>query len=187
MIASGDTNMNAALLQAVTLLNSTPKGAVKNIVLLSDGIPQTGSYDDSGKYSFRDSTDYYKFGNAVYKTAKSIDQDWNIYTLGFFQDLFGQDLSFACLLMHDIQNHGYYEVRSADDLDFTFAQIVKDITTNIIVEETEGVAGKEFTIKAEIKSSKTVPSVSNTTWTLERQGLSEISCLETSHNPSAIS
>jgi len=130
MSASGGTNTNAALKQATTLLNEAPETATKNIVLLSDGLPQTGDTFTEGRYSSKDSYNYYKYANAVYKTAKAIDSSWNLYSLGFFHVLSGGDLSFARRLMSDLpaNENMYYEVTDVNDLEFMFGKIADDIT-----------------------------------------------------------
>ena len=117
MSASGGTNINAALKQAETLLNNVPANSNKNIVLLSDGIPESGDMSESGHYSKTDHNSAYQYGNVIYSTAKSMDNSWNIYTMGFFQGLTGSDFSFGKKLLYDIQNHGYYDVQDADELE----------------------------------------------------------------------
>ena len=129
MSANGGTNTNAALKQAILLLNQVPETATKNIVLLSDGLPESGERQSSGQYNSSDSS-YYAYGNAVFDTAKSIESGWNLYTLGFFHALSGSDLSFGKKLMSDLPADPdmYYEVTDVDNLEFMFGRIAEDIT-----------------------------------------------------------
>ncbi|MDO5139019.1 MAG: leucine-rich repeat protein, partial [Oscillospiraceae bacterium] len=129
LTANGDTNINAALLTAADILSVAPKEANKNIVLFSDGLPNKGNTLSTGRYTSSDHSNY-KYGNAVYNTAKEMDSSWNIYTLGFFQKLSDNNLSFARKLMQDIQNKGYFEVTNADELSFAFDKVVSGITAD---------------------------------------------------------
>lgn len=133
--ASEGTNMNEALTAAQDLLDDitdSAGGTIKNIVLCSDGIPEEGATSTSGPYT---SSDHYcyKWGNAVYNTATEIKESGiTLYTLGFFHNLSGTDLTFGRQLMTDIASSDecYYEVTNVDDLEFTFVDIAGDITVD---------------------------------------------------------
>lgn len=128
--ASGGTNINQALTVADSQLSSiTETDAIKNIVLCSDGLPESGSYTYSGRYTSSDYYDY-EYANAAYNTAESMKPRYSIYSLGFFHSLSGSDLAFGKTFMNDIQNAGYYEVTDPDELVFTFGEIAGDITDN---------------------------------------------------------
>ena len=125
--ASGGTNTNAALVSAGEKLKSVNDGnANKIIVLCSDGIPQSGTTLDDGKYT---SSDYsgYKYANAVYNTAMELKKSYKIYTLGFFHSLSGNDLTFGQKFMSDLQNEGYYNVNDPEQLTDVFEDIAKEI------------------------------------------------------------
>lgn len=129
--ASGGTNINEALNICDELLNSIENtdNVVKNIVLCSDGLPESGQYKSTGNYTYDDSWEYYGYANAAYDTATEIKgKGVNIYTLGFFHSLTGGELKFGQLLMNDLQNAGYYEVVDPEQLVFTFGEIAGDIT-----------------------------------------------------------
>ena len=133
---SGGTNINQALEVAGELLDniSTDGLVIKNIVLCSDGIPESGSTSTSGKYTSSDSS-YYKYGNTCVNTADALKtKSFNIYTLGFFHSLSGSDLTFGRQLMKDIASSAnqYYEVTNVDDLEFTFGEIADDVTAEDI-------------------------------------------------------
>lgn len=127
--ASGGTNTNAGLQYADTLLSAIPdaQGIIKNVLLLSDGMPNEGSYSYSGHYTYNDYY-YYQYANAVYNTASALkDKGYSIYTLGFFHGLRGSELAFARRFMDDLQNAGYYDVVDASNLEFVFGEIANDI------------------------------------------------------------
>ena len=122
----GMTNIYDALSIANDLLSKSSAN-VKNIVLMSDGLPNEGSTVSSGRYSYSD-YDSYDYANAVYNQAISYHPNYYIYTLGFFHNIYGDTKAFASRFMQDLQNAGYYEVDKAEDLEFTFGEIAEDIT-----------------------------------------------------------
>lgn len=126
MGADGATNTNDALLTAEKLVNQAPDTAVKNVVLLSDGLPQSGAKLSSGPYTSGDSSSY-AFANAVYATAQALQQKCSVYALGFFHKLTGDTLAFGQRLMQDIQNSGYYNVTDAEDLEFVFGELTDEL------------------------------------------------------------
>lgn len=130
--ATSATNTNAALEIAKALIDEVPstgENVVKNIVLCSDGLPQSGDRSYEGPYESSDSS-YYMYANACYATAAAIKESssYYIYTLGFFHDLTGETLGFARRLMNDLQNAGYYEVEDPNDLDFAFGEVADEVT-----------------------------------------------------------
>ena len=143
----GSTSMNAGLVSADSMLAEVPEGPdiVKNILLLSDGLPNMGPSISSGKYSTSDYSSY-AYANAVYNTACALhEKGYNLYTLGFFHSLLGDTLSFARRFMDDLQNAGYYDVVNPDDLEFVFGEIADDIISesgHIIV--IPGILGSEL-------------------------------------------
>lgn len=130
--ADGGTNTNHALQIAGTLLDSVTdsgKKIYKNIVLCSDGLPQSGSTTSSGPYTSSDYGDY-KYANYCYNTAAGLKaKGYTIYSLGFFHSLTGDKLTFGRRLMSDIATEDcYHEVINAEDLEFTFDEIADEIT-----------------------------------------------------------
>ena len=125
---TGSTSQHAGLVLADTLLeNVNASGAVKNIVLMSDGLPETGAYSYNGPYTYTDYSYGYYYANAAYNKANELKTKYSIYSLGFFHSLSGNLLSFGRRFMDDLQNAGYYEVINPDDLDFEFGKIADDI------------------------------------------------------------
>lgn len=109
--AGGGTATNQGLLTAASLFEKEAKeGSVKNIVVLSDGEPQDG-------------------GAAIKTADKLTDEKHYIYSLGFFHNLSGTGLERARTFMDRIQNAGYYDVTSTDELEFEFDKIADDITS----------------------------------------------------------
>lgn len=128
MSASGGTNISDGLKKAKTLLDDSNTVGKKNIVLLTDGLPENGSTSDSGRYDCMGPSYSYKYGNYLYDYFQSdLKDNYNVYTLGFFHSLSGNNLKYAQTLLQDIQNQGYYEVTDPDKLIFTFGGMASDI------------------------------------------------------------
>ncbi|MCL1792336.1 MAG: VWA domain-containing protein [Oscillospiraceae bacterium] len=126
-----NTNMIAALECADKLLSEKPNGngITKKILFMSDGLPGVGS-SESGPYTSSDSA-YFMAANATYNKASELkNKGYDIYTLGFFHGVSGNNLSFAERFMKDLQSQGYYNVTNIDDLDDVFRKIAIDITGN---------------------------------------------------------
>lgn len=125
MWALGTTNIYDAMSIANDLLSAS-NADVKNIVLMSDGLPNEGEMQVNGKYDYYDYYDC-EYANAVYSQAVSYHPNYSIYTLGFFHNIYGDTKAFASRFMNDLQNAGYYEVDKVEDLEFTFGEIAEDI------------------------------------------------------------
>lgn len=125
--ASGGTNTNAALVSAGEKLKSVNDGnANKIIVLCSDGLPESGASVSDGKYTASDYSGY-GYANAAYNTAIELKKNYEIYTLGFFHSLTGNNLTFGQKFMSDLQNEGYYNVNDPEQLTDVFEDIAKEI------------------------------------------------------------
>ncbi len=128
LYANGGTNIATALDRAGGLLETvTNEEATKNIVLLSDGLPEHGIFTRDGKYSRTDHSYSYGYANTAYNEAIALHESTYLYTLGFFHSLRGVNLEFGQRFMKDIQNAGYYEVTDASKLEFTFGEIAEEI------------------------------------------------------------
>ncbi len=129
--AKGSTAMYDALM-AVKELNEKygNDDATKHVVVMADGLPNVGATLSSGKYTSKDSSMYYKYGNAVYSTAAGMWPDYMIYSIGFFHNLGGTQLKYGKTLMKDIQNALYLEVFDPDKLLDAFNGISDKITDN---------------------------------------------------------
>lgn len=126
--AKGSTAMYDALM-AVKEINEKlgNPDASKHVVVMADGLPNEGAVITSGKYTSKDSTMYYKHGNAVYSTAAGMWHEFNIYSIGFFHNLGGSQLRFGKTLMKDIQNALYLEVFDPDKLLDAFNGVADNI------------------------------------------------------------
>ena len=129
--AKGSTAMYDALM-AVKDMNEKygNEDATKHVVVMADGLPNVGATLSSGKYTSKDSSMYYKYGNAVYSTAAGMWPDYLIYSIGFFHNLGGTQLKYGKTLMKDIQNALYLEVFDPDKLLDAFKGISDKITDN---------------------------------------------------------
>ncbi len=121
---SGVTDMNAGVQMAYSMFSVIDDVYEKNIVIMSDGLPQSGSYSSTGKYS---SGTYYKYCNVVYDTVSGLWNEYSIYTLGFFHNMSGSTKTFAQTFMSDLQNQGYYDVVNGDSFEVTFEGLASDI------------------------------------------------------------
>ncbi len=127
--AKGSTAMYDALM-AVKEMNEKfgNADATKHVVVMADGLPNEGAVLSSGKYTSKDSTMYYKYGNAVYSTAAGMWHEFNIYSIGFFHNLGGSQLKYGKVLMKDIQNALYLEVFDPDKIVDAFNGVMNEIT-----------------------------------------------------------
>ena len=124
------TGTNEALKYADNLLASikNDNDTVKNIILLSDGLPNEGDKTKNGKYKYADHY-YHEYANTCYNTAETLkNKRYRLYTLGFFHSLNGNELTFARQFMNDLQNAGYYDVTDPDKIEFVFGEIASEIT-----------------------------------------------------------
>lgn len=125
------TNLQGALQQAMEMMDSSGRpGAVKNIIVMTDGLPNEGGYTTYGQFSQKYSNSNFSTGYAdsAFETAEQIMLKYNLYSLGYFHSLEGNELAYAKDIMQNIQNKGYYQVETAEDLEFVFADITKDVS-----------------------------------------------------------
>lgn len=112
--AGGLTELAKGLSKADSLLEQS-NADIKNIVVLSDGYPESQeSKDPAGD---------------VYSLAPSLKAKYNIYTIGFFHSSTkGRDL------LKNLQNKVYYEVTTTDvsDLKFVFDEVAKELTAPLL-------------------------------------------------------
>lgn len=128
------TDINVAVKEADWLLSES-SASIKNIVVMTDGVPTHGDYLSSGRYSYDDypythnASHYcYEYANALYNTAIALHDEYSVYSLGFFHNVSFDTKEFAVKVLKDIQNAGYYEVTNVDDLEFVFGDIADDVT-----------------------------------------------------------
>ena len=116
MEAGGGTNMYAGLESADQILSGSTADR-KIIVLMSDGLPNDGP-NENGSYE-----------DALITYAEELkNKGYYVYTLGFFENVYGGELTGAQNLMESMASPGlHYEVKSADDLIFFFEDIANQI------------------------------------------------------------
>lgn len=110
--ASGNTNMYSGMTSADTIYDYDSPNK-KMLVIMSDGLPNTGgSTDDIKAFS-----------------EKLRGKDVNIFSLGFFHNLSGSDLSTGISIMKMLtENEFYYNIRSSDELLDTFDLLADQIS-----------------------------------------------------------
>ena len=128
------TNITSAIQKADELLQ-TSTASIKNILVMTDGVPTAGLYNSNGPYTYDDYSGtsnanhfVFEYANALYENTLPLLDKYNIYTLGFFHSINENVKEFASKVLNDIQNSGYYEVIDPDDLEFTFGEVAEDIT-----------------------------------------------------------
>lgn len=129
--AGSRTNMYGGLERAQTMMEQFGKeDAIKNIVIMADGLPNEGQTSSSGAFSSSNFSWYgYAYENAVVDIGNEIMQEYNLYSLGFFHQLSGTSEADAVALMEMLTNQvdGYHEVVEAENLQFAFGEIAEDI------------------------------------------------------------
>lgn len=127
--AKGSTNMFDALMKVKDINEKFGRdNASQHVVVMADGLPNESATLTEGKYTNKDSSMYYKHGNAVYSVASGMWFSYDIYSIGFFHNLGGRELAFGKVLMNDIQNTLYLEVFDPDKLVGAFIDIADCIT-----------------------------------------------------------
>lgn len=128
------TDMQGALYRAKEDMDYDGRtNSKKNIVIMSDGIPNEGVTSDYGKIdNFCRNNNLWDgarvYGNAVCNIADEIMKDYNLYSLAFLHNLSGLDYEYCDLLMSLIQNSGYYIVDQAENLQLSFGEISNNVT-----------------------------------------------------------
>ncbi|MCR5283367.1 MAG: VWA domain-containing protein [Lachnospiraceae bacterium] len=124
--SGGGTAMNAGLVKADELLFKYGSADKKFIIQMADGEPNTGeSYNGPDK----------KFPNGyesqVYNTYTAITgtAEYYIMSLGFFHSMSDSEKKQPREFMQSVQNSGYIEVGSGDELRFSFENISSFIST----------------------------------------------------------
>ncbi len=131
--AGGLTNMELGLATADEMLkNNSGTNAIKNVVIMADGLPNEGKTSFSNSMPAGSYSGYYTsvaYANAVIDTAKQMMNRYNMYSLGFFHGLYDEEKDFATALMKELTNQpdGYHQVDKAEDLQFAFGDISEDI------------------------------------------------------------
>ena len=127
------TNIYDALVSAKELLDNHTgrEDAIKNIILLTDGLPHHSPPAEDDRYADLPSEGTGKNATYIYNYyTENLKNNYNVYTLGFYHKLNETLRPFANKFMSDIQNNGYYEVKDATKIRFAFKDIVKKINNS---------------------------------------------------------
>ena len=129
--AYGGTNTYDGLDHANQILMKS-KSEKKLVVLMSDGEPNEGPYEDG-------------YDKPIIKLADEMKQkDITIYTLGFFHNLSGSSLNNCQKLMSAIASEGYdYIVDNADDVQFNVDDPQSDLY-KVFNDFAEMINGKKY-------------------------------------------
>ena len=148
---NGDESVNVAsgLDMAHSLLSAvTDENAVKNVIVFTTGLTNTGSYTSSGPYDtstpgsawYNRSTRVYlyRYANSAIKSAQVLHQYANVYSVGLFETWDdmpskGEEIvSFFKMFTEDLANplENYNPVYNKNDLDAAFAGICNNIIDN---------------------------------------------------------
>lgn len=132
----GSTNMEEALEEADAILQSQSReGAVRNVVIMADGLPNMGAWSESGSMPAGDYDPFYfefdvMYASAVIDAAQDMMTRYRLYSLGFFHSMDDETKEFASTLMRELTNQedGYHDVDKAEELQFAFGDISDDIS-----------------------------------------------------------
>ena len=148
---SGDESVNvtSGLDRAHQLLSAVKdNNAVKNVIVFTTGLSNTGSSSSSGIYDsstpgsnwYNRSTKIklYCYANSAIKSAEVLHKYANVYSVGLFENWddmpsAGQEIvTFFKMFTQDLANprENYNPVYNKNDLDYAFAEICNDIIDN---------------------------------------------------------
>lgn len=128
------TNMIGALNAAEDMLDNYGENYnIENIIVMADGLPNEGATSSSGSFKYNSNMSYYSsdgYANAVVDAANRIMTKYNMYSLGFFHDLYDDEFDYANALMSSLTNmtDGYHQVEQAENLQFAFGDIQQTIS-----------------------------------------------------------
>ena len=174
--SSGHTNMRASFDQAFKLLKkvSSGKNVIKNVILCSDGLPETGKKQSSGRYTKKDHKTY-KYANAVYKVdAQMKKKGYFIYALGFFHNSTGKDLVFGKRLMKDLASKDkYYLIQEPGDLTDAFEDIA-DVIISLTLSDSSltMTEGDTRTIRAYLNGTEV--KASDVKWSSDNSSIASV-------------
>lgn len=174
--ATGHTNMRASFDQAFKLLKdvSSGKNVIKNVILCSDGLPERGTVQTSGRYSKKDHKTF-KYANAVYKVDTQMkNEGYFIYALGFFHNSSGKDLVFGKRLMKDLASKDkFYIIQEPDDLPDAFNDIADTIVSLTLSDSSITMTvGDTRTIRAYLNS--TAVKAAEVTWSSDNSKIASV-------------
>ena len=139
-------DINAGLTKANALLQDADTDAVKNVILVTTGMTNAGTYSYSGAFDestvgsnwYRTDTNIrlYAYANSACATAEAVKANATLYVLGLFQTMesmpeAGKNIAeFFRLTAATLatSEDTFYDVDDPSQIDFAFGEIVDDIT-----------------------------------------------------------
>ncbi|HMM70392.1 MAG TPA: VWA domain-containing protein, partial [Gudongella oleilytica] len=149
--SGGGTNTEAGLIQAENHLSSARSDAKKVVIFLSDGVPTSSN---GNIYGPNDPTSDNNHTLAAKAAGISLKAKADVFSIGLFSSLqAGATKNLAIGVMQSIQNRGYYDAPSSQDLENIYDTISGELSesatnavvTDIISEEFELVPGTFIT------------------------------------------
>ncbi len=126
------TNITDSLERADTMLENVAADK-KQIVLMTDGLPNNGAYTTTGRYTSEDYVDY-EYANVAYDTAVAMHADRTIYTVGLLNSVPEDDLDFAQRFLEDLQNGGYFGTDNFEELIEIFTDLADIVGKNVSID-----------------------------------------------------
>ena len=132
--AGYSTDMTYAMNTAAEMLDNNGKdNCIKNIVIMADGLPNSGEYQSVGafgRFSYPNLDSEIGYANGINNLVNnSLKHRYTIYSLGFFHNIDSvyesSEYNLAVDLMKSLASNedGYRLVENADDLQFAFGDI----------------------------------------------------------------
>ncbi len=155
------TNTVTAVDKADELLSNTD-ALIKNLIIFTDGLPTYGYAESDGRYDYDDIDTYYgytghyvyEFANGLYQNVSELKDDYNIFTFGFFHNMYDYEREFGIRLLNDLQNAGYYEVTDPALLSDAFDEVINHLThpacTATLVDNGDGTITLTVTLPEDI-------------------------------------
>ncbi len=124
---SGGTNIYNAMDIANEMLSSSDADE-QDLVIMTDGLPQSGQSKTTGKYISSDSA-YYRWANSCIEFSETLKKNYDIYTVGFFHNSSAADAAFGERFLRDLASAGFYTATNMDELIEIFEGIAQNIVT----------------------------------------------------------
>ena len=136
LYAGGTTDIAGALAKADELLKdpTLSADAIKNIVLLSDGLPEGNGSLANGRYTGKFTSWGVGNANKCYATVEAsglLMSSYHIYTLGFFHQMDREDRALCRELLTDFAHGGtFYEISNVNQVVVILGNFILDDINN---------------------------------------------------------
>ena len=132
----GKVNINGGIACAWRLLKKESDGShvIKNVIICSDGLSETGMERKEGPYTAKDSKQYYILANKINHSAEVLrNLNYTVYTLGFYQKTPKKHAAFGMRVMKEAASAGkYFTIKKAADFDSVLTKIAGSMTSSVI-------------------------------------------------------